>query len=114
MSLHQEREKFIQEVQNRLKTDLEENGLVLESVSILTVRAARQGSFGTDAVFGAQVARANAQVITQALRERNDHFDVRIDHSLGPSDDLSFRYSFGDRAFYEPFSVAPLAAIPLK
>jgi uncharacterized membrane protein YqiK len=72
MSLHQEREKFIQEVQNRLKTDLEENGLVLESVSILTLRAARQGSFGTDDVFGAQVARANANVIQQALRERND------------------------------------------
>lgn len=72
MSLHQEREKFIEEVQNRLKTDLEENGLVLESVSILTLRAARQGSFGTDDVFGAQVARANSQVIQQALRERND------------------------------------------
>jgi uncharacterized membrane protein YqiK len=72
MSLHQEREKFIQEVQNRLKTDLEENGLMLESVSVLTLRAARQGSFGTDDVFGAQVARANAQVIQQALRERND------------------------------------------
>jgi uncharacterized membrane protein YqiK len=72
MSLHQEREKFIQEVQSRLKTDLEENGLVLESVSILTLRAARQGSFGTDDIFGAQVARANAQVIQQALRERND------------------------------------------
>jgi uncharacterized membrane protein YqiK len=72
MSLHQEREKFIQEVQNRLKTDLEENGLMLEAVSILTLRAARQGSFGTDDVFGAQVARANAQVIQQALRERND------------------------------------------
>ena len=72
MSLHQEREKFIQEVQSRLKTDLEENGLVLEAVSILTLRAARQGSFGTDDVFGAQVARANAQVIQQALRERND------------------------------------------
>ncbi len=72
MSLHQEREKFIQEVQNRLKTDLEENGLVLESVSILTLRAARQGSFGTDDVFGAQVARANAQVIQQAQKERND------------------------------------------
>ena len=72
MSLHQERETFIQEVQGRLKTDLEENGLVLESVSILTLRAARQGSFGTDDVFGAQVARANAQVISQALRERND------------------------------------------
>jgi uncharacterized membrane protein YqiK len=72
MSLHQEREKFIQEVQSRLKADLEENGLVLEAVSILTLRAARQGSFGTDDVFGAQVARANAQVIQQALRERND------------------------------------------
>ncbi|MCA9961397.1 MAG: hypothetical protein KC443_20300, partial [Anaerolineales bacterium] len=72
MSLHQEREKFIEEVQSRLKTDLEENGLVLESVSILTLRAARQGSFGTDDVFGAQVARANAQVIQQAQRERND------------------------------------------
>jgi uncharacterized membrane protein YqiK len=72
MSLHQERENFIKEVQNRLKADLEENGLVLESVSILTLRAARQGSFGTDDVFGAQVARANSQVIQQALRERND------------------------------------------
>jgi len=72
MSLHQEREKFIQEVQNRVKSDLEENGLVLESVSILTLKAARQGSFGTDDVFGAQVARANAQVIQAAQRERND------------------------------------------
>jgi uncharacterized membrane protein YqiK len=45
---------------------------MLESVSILTLRAAKQGSFGTDDVFGAQVARANAQVIQQALRERND------------------------------------------
>jgi uncharacterized membrane protein YqiK len=72
MSLHQEREKFIMEVQNRVKTDLEENGLVLESVSILTLKAARQGSFGTDDVFGAQVARANAEVIQYAQRERND------------------------------------------
>lgn len=72
MSLHQEREDFIKAVQNRLKADLDENGLLLESISILTLRAARQGSFGTDDVFGAQVARANAQVIQQALRERND------------------------------------------
>ena len=72
MSLHQERENFIKEVQNRVKADLEENGLVLESVSILTLKAARQGSFGTDDVFGAQVARANAEVIQTALRERND------------------------------------------
>jgi uncharacterized membrane protein YqiK len=72
MSLHQERENFIKEVQNRVRSDLEENGLVLESVSILTLKAARQGSFGTDDVFGAQVARANAEVIQTAQRERND------------------------------------------
>jgi uncharacterized membrane protein YqiK len=59
-------------VQERVKEDLEQNGLVLESVSILTLKAARQGSFGTDDVFGAQVARANAAVIQIALRERND------------------------------------------
>ncbi|MCL4872165.1 MAG: hypothetical protein KJ063_24665 [Anaerolineae bacterium] len=72
MSLHQERNEFIDQVQVRLKRDLEENGLMLESVSIVTLRAAKQGTFGTDDVFGAQVARANAQVIQQALRERND------------------------------------------
>ncbi len=72
MSLHQERENFIKEVQNRVKSDLEENGLVLESVSILTLKAARQGSFGTDDVFGAQVSRANAEVIQAARREQND------------------------------------------
>lgn len=72
MSLHQERDNFIQKVQERVKEDLEQNGLVLESVSILTLKAARQGSFGTDDVFGAQVARANADVIQIALRERND------------------------------------------
>jgi uncharacterized membrane protein YqiK len=72
MSLHQEREQFIQEVQSRVKGDLEENGLMLESVSILTLKAARQGTFPTDDVFGAQVARANAQVIQEALRERNE------------------------------------------
>jgi len=72
MSLHQEREKFIKEVQNRVKGDLEENGLVLESVSILTLRAARQGTFSTDDVFGAQVARANAEVIETAKSQRND------------------------------------------
>jgi uncharacterized membrane protein YqiK len=72
MSLHQEREKFIEEVQNRVKEDLDENGLMLESVSILTLKAARQGSFGTDDIFGAQVARANSEVIQRAQRERND------------------------------------------
>ncbi len=72
MSLHQEREKFVERVQNLVRADLAENGLVLESVSITTLKSARQGSFGVDDVFGAQVARANAQVIQQALKERNE------------------------------------------
>jgi uncharacterized membrane protein YqiK len=72
MSLHQEREKFVERVQNLVRADLAENGLVLESVSITTLKSARQGSFGIDDVFGAQVARANAQVIQNALKERNE------------------------------------------
>lgn len=72
MSLHQEREKFVERVQNLVRSDLAENGLVLESVSLTTLKSARQGSFGVDDVFGAQVARANAQVIQNALKERNE------------------------------------------
>ncbi|MCG8353085.1 MAG: hypothetical protein MI924_35415 [Chloroflexales bacterium] len=72
MSLHQEREKFVERVQNLVRADLAENGLVLESVSITTLKSARQGSFGVDDVFGAQVARANAEVIQRALKERNE------------------------------------------
>lgn len=72
MSLHQEREKFVERVQMLVRADLAENGLVLESVSITTLKSARQGSFGVDDVFGAQVARANAQVIQKAIKERNE------------------------------------------
>jgi uncharacterized membrane protein YqiK len=72
MSLHQEREKFVERVQNLVRADLAENGLLLESVSITALKSARQGSFGVDDVFGAQVARANAQVIQNALKERNE------------------------------------------
>ena len=72
MSLHQEREKFVERVQNLVRADLAENGLVLESVSITTLKSARQGSFGIDDVFGAQVARANAEVIQNAVKQRNE------------------------------------------
>lgn len=72
MSLHQEREKFVERVQNLVRADLAENGLVLESVSITALKSARQGSFGIDDVFGAQVARANAEVIQNALKQRNE------------------------------------------
>ncbi len=35
--------------------------------------------------------------------DRNDHFDVRVDHNFSKTSELTFHYSFGDRAFYEPF-----------
>ncbi len=45
-------------------------------------------------------------------RERNDQFDVRVDHSIAPSSDLSFRYSFADLNLYDPFSGSGFALIP--
>jgi len=51
-------------------------------------------------------------VSSPAVRDREDHFDVRLDHNLGPSDDLGVRYSFADRSLYEPFSGPTFAAIP--
>ena len=45
-------------------------------------------------------------------RDRDDHFDLRLDHHLSPSDELSVRYSFGDRALFEPFSASSLVAVP--
>jgi len=47
-----------------------------------------------------------------ALRDREDHFDIRLDHALARSSDLSFRYSFGDRSLFEPFSGPTFAAVP--
>jgi hypothetical protein len=45
-------------------------------------------------------------------RDRDDHFDVKVDHSLSPSSDLSFRYSFEDRNLYDPFSGSGFALVP--
>ena len=70
-TLLEKRTDFIREVQERLRADLAENGLILESMSILTLRPTLQGQFSTDDILGAQVARANAAVIEQALTEKN-------------------------------------------
>ncbi len=48
LDLHRERETFVKEVSSRVRGDLEENGLVLENISLLTLKPARQGSFGDD------------------------------------------------------------------
>jgi len=51
-------------------------------------------------------------VSSPALRDREDHFDLRMDHALGRASDLSVRYSFADRALFEPFSGPNFAAVP--
>jgi hypothetical protein len=45
-------------------------------------------------------------------RDRDDHFDARLDHSLNRSSEISARYSFVDRSLFEPFSGPTFAAVP--
>ena len=45
-------------------------------------------------------------------RDREDHFDMRLDHRIGASDDLGMRYSFADRSLYEPFTGSEFAVVP--
>lgn len=51
-------------------------------------------------------------VSSPTQRDDNDHFDARIDHMIRESTTLVFRYSFGDRRYFEPFAGAALAAVP--
>lgn len=51
-------------------------------------------------------------VSSPTARERNDQFDVRLDHKLGTRSDLALRYSFADRTLYEPFTGPNFAAVP--
>ncbi len=51
-------------------------------------------------------------VSSPAERDRNDHFDLRLDHSLAPSSQLSFRYSFADRGLFEPFTGPGFPLVP--
>jgi outer membrane receptor protein involved in Fe transport len=51
-------------------------------------------------------------VSSPTLRDRDDHFDVRLDTQLARSNDLSVRYSFVDRDLYEPFAGPTFAAVP--
>jgi hypothetical protein len=51
-------------------------------------------------------------VSSPAGRDRNDVFDVRLDHSLNPNAQLTARYSFGDRELFEPFTGPTFALVP--
>jgi hypothetical protein len=51
-------------------------------------------------------------VSSPTQRDRDDHFDARVDHVLGDNSTLALRYSFGDRALFEPFAGPTFAAVP--
>ena len=51
-------------------------------------------------------------VSSPILRDDNDSFDARVDHKLNDRADLVFRYSFGDRNLFEPFTGPTFALVP--
>src|SRR6266404_3279716 len=51
-------------------------------------------------------------VSSPILRDRNDHFDARLDHSLARSSQLAVRYSFADRDLFEPFTGPSFSTVP--
>ncbi|HEX5832449.1 MAG TPA: TonB-dependent receptor, partial [Pyrinomonadaceae bacterium] len=51
-------------------------------------------------------------VSSPTQRDDNDSFDVRVDHVLTDKADLTFRYSFGDRDLFEPFTGASFSLVP--
>ena len=51
-------------------------------------------------------------VSSPVLRDRDDRFDMRLDHLIAAKCSLFARYSFADGDMYEPFSGPSFARIP--
>ena len=51
-------------------------------------------------------------VSSPTQRDDNDSFDLRVDHRLTNQADLVFRYSFGDRDLFEPFTGSSFSVVP--
>ena len=51
-------------------------------------------------------------VSSPVQRDRDDHFDVRVDHLRSSRSSLAFRYSFGDRTLFEPFAGSGFSVVP--
>jgi outer membrane receptor protein involved in Fe transport len=51
-------------------------------------------------------------VSSPTSRDRDDHFDLRLDHIFSPRSEISARYSFGDRDLFDPFSAASSSQVP--
>ena len=57
------------------------------------------------------VAGAN-YVSSPSQFDNQNHFDVRLDHTLSHADNLFFRYSFVDDTFFDPFGGTGYSAVP--
>jgi hypothetical protein len=51
-------------------------------------------------------------VSSPILRDDNDSFDARVDHHLNSRAELAFRYSFGERDLFEPFTGPSFSLVP--
>jgi Carboxypeptidase regulatory-like domain len=51
-------------------------------------------------------------VSSPTQRDDNDHFDARVDHLWTDNTTLVFRFSFGNRNYFEPFAGPTLSAVP--
>jgi hypothetical protein len=51
-------------------------------------------------------------VSSPVQNDDNDSFDVRVDHRLTDKADLTYRYSFGDRDLFEPFTGPSFSLVP--
>ena len=51
-------------------------------------------------------------VSSPVQRDRNDSFDVRIDHAIDQNASIAARYSFADRLLFEPFSGVTRTLVP--
>ena len=59
-----------------------------------------------------RAASGQNYVSSPVLRDRNDGFDIRLDHSFSKNANWVARYSFSDRDLYEPFSGPNFTNIP--
>jgi len=51
-------------------------------------------------------------VSSPTARDRNDHFDARLDHQFSEASAFTARYSFGDRTFLDPFTGPTFSLVP--
>ena len=51
-------------------------------------------------------------VSSPILRDDNDSFDARVDHNVSDRANLTFRYSFGERELFEPFTGSTFSLVP--